>query len=94
MGFDWKAGIETAPKPRRGTRARVVTAWVNGMRVYRVIDFYNERQLGPDCFSWDEVETRLDDIHTGRKVVWLNGKRFTRKRLSSSQTRSNGDEQT
>lgn len=68
------------PRPKPTTRFRVIgPKEVNGMKVWTVHDLVDRRQVGPPCFSVDEVLERLNDALAGK--VWFGGTRMRKKKV-------------
>lgn len=72
------------PVPRRSTRFRLVgpipTEHGNKWRVW---DFRNRRQFGPDCDSVPEARKVLEDAVSGRTVTYFGKTRLVPKDIAA-----------
>lgn len=63
----------------RETRFRLAGPyWVNGMRVWRVFDLHERKQLGEDCMSFEMARKQLRDIVVGKTAFYFQGIPFKR----------------
>ena len=72
------------PRPHPHTRCRILgPELVNGMQTWRVFRYDRaldgrivERQVGDRCLSFREAERRVQDVLSGRRVVYFGPHRF------------------
>jgi len=81
-----KIGFYEQPVAKEGTKFRVVgPIEKNGMQTWTIYEIGKggiaDKQVTPDLFSVDEVQSRLKDLLVGKKTVWANSIPFTRKRI-------------
>ena len=76
--------IYDEPVAKQGTKFRVVgPVEKNGMQTWTIHEIgaggKAEKQVTPDLFSVDEVQSRLKDLLLGKKTIWVGGASFKRK---------------
>lgn len=81
-------GPSSYPEPQPHIKCRVVgPETVNGMRTWRVIRYRRElgrlveEQVGDRCMTWEDVQTRVRDVLTEKKVVYVGPHRFEKRPL-------------
>jgi len=73
----------TYPKPKKTTDFRVVgPRMISGMKCWFIYNAKTGEQIGPACFSLDQVRGRIDDLLVGRERVWFGNTPFKKKPIT------------
>jgi hypothetical protein len=66
-------------KTPRETRFRLAGPyWVHGMRVWRLFDLHEHKQIGMDCMSFQDAKRQLYDLAIGKTAFYFGGVPFKR----------------